>query len=75
MTLEALINDTSLYEKIVENLAQNPLNSTLTLRFYNWKLFLVREVGLETLARFIKHPFDAFYIASFLGTFLSNTKF
>ena len=74
MTLEALINDTSLYEKIVESLAQKSIKLNLDIEILQLETFLVHEVGLETLARFIKHPFDAFYIASFLGTSSCQTR-
>ncbi len=76
MTLEALLNDTSLYQEVANTLAQKSLILNLETNVIQLETFLVQEIGLEKLAQFIKHPFSAFYVASFLGTsFCQSRKF
>ena len=76
LTREALLNDASLRENIIEMLSRKGLTLNLGTEILRFETYLVQMVGLEKLSSLVKHPFGAFYVGHFLGTsFCQARKF
>lgn len=76
LTREALLNDASLRESMIEMLAKKGLTLNLGTEILRFETYLVQNVGLEKLSSLVKHSFGAFYVGHFLGTsFCQARKF
>lgn len=74
MTKEVLSKDSVLQEKIAKKLLESGLVLNFETEVLTLESFLLSVVGIEKLASLVKHPFNNFYVAHFLGTSFCQTR-
>lgn len=74
MTKEALLNDDDLKNLIVQRLSKNNIVLNLTSNIVTLEEVIQEEIGFKQLETLIKHPFNKFNVALFLGTSTCRAK-
>ena len=74
MTKEALLNDDDLKNIIAQRLSKNNIVLNLTANIVTLETVLQEEIGFKQLETMIKHPFNKFNVALFLGTSTCRAK-
>lgn len=74
MTKEALLNDEDLKNIIAQRLSKNNIILNLSANIVTLETVLEEEIGFAKLKTMIKHPFNKFNAALFLGTSTCRAK-
>lgn len=74
MTKEALLNDDDLKNIIAQRLSKNNIILNLTPNIVTLEAVIQEEIGFKQLEILIKHPFNKFNVALFLGTSTCRAK-
>ncbi len=76
LTKETLSGDATLRDAVALKLSQKGIELNFQTDILTFETFLLGEVGMETLASLVKHPFANFHVAHFFGTsFCQARKF
>jgi len=74
MTKEALLNDDDLKNLIAQRLSKDNIVLNLTSNIVTLEAVIQEEIGFKQLETLIKHPFNKFNVALFLGTSTCRAK-